>query len=305
MKTPHLLTRREFATATAAAAVASAAVSPDLFAQGRGERRLQIIGFTKPFQNLNFEDTADTVAEIGWDGIECPVRPSGQIEPARAPDELPRLVEALKKRGKELTIMTTAITSVSQPHAEQLLRTAARLGIRRYRLGFLKYDLARSIADQVTEIGARLRDLAAFNTELGLQAGFQNHSGRDQVGAPVWDLWMMIKDLNPRSMGICFDIGHATIEGGLSHAIEAHLVQRHFTAVFVKDFLWERTDNGWRERWVPLGDGMVEKSFFTWLKATSFDGPISQHHEYDHGEGRPMIAKMQKDLKVLREWLTM
>ena len=113
----------------------------------------------------------------------------------------------------------------------------------------------------------------------------------------------MIKDLDPRHMGVCFDIGHATIEGGSSHPIEARLVQRHFTAVFVKDFLWERTDNGWRERWVPLGDGMVEKAFFKWLKTTSFTGPISQHHEYDHGEGRPMIAKMQKDLKVLREWL--
>ena len=48
---------------------------------------------------------------------------------------------------------------------------------------------------------------------------------------------------------------------------------------------------------------MVDKAFFKWLKTTSFAGPISQHHEYDHGEGKPMIAKMQKDLKVLREWL--
>jgi len=304
MNSPHFLTRRDFTATTAAAAAALVAVSPSLLAQGEAEKRVKIIGFTKPFQNLSFEDTADTVAEIGWDGIECPVRPKGQIEPERAPDELPKLVEALKRRGKELTLITTAITSVSPPHTEELLRTAAKLGIRRYRLGFLKYDLARSIPDQLTEIGARLRDLAALNAELGLQAGFQNHSGRDQVGAPVWDLWTMIKDLDPRHMGVCFDIGHATIEGGLSHMIEARLVQRHFTAVFVKDFVWERTDNGWRERWVPLGEGMVDKLFFQWLKTTRFTGPICQHHEYDHGEGKPMIAKMQKDLKVLREWLT-
>ena len=111
MKSPHLLTRREFAAATAAAAVASAGVSSGLFAQGEGEKRFKIIGFTKPFQNLNFEETANTVGEIGWDGIECPVRPKGQIEPERAPDELPRLVEALKKRDRELTLMTTAITT--------------------------------------------------------------------------------------------------------------------------------------------------------------------------------------------------
>ncbi len=104
MNSPHLLTRREFATATAAAAVASAAVSPGLFAQGEGEKRFKIIGFTKPFQNLNFEDTANTVAEIGWDGIECPVRPKGQIEPEHAPDELPRLVEALKSPSHGQTV---------------------------------------------------------------------------------------------------------------------------------------------------------------------------------------------------------
>ena len=56
MKSHHALTRREFATATAAAAVASTAVSPVLFAQGEVEKRFKIIGFTKPFQNLNFEE---------------------------------------------------------------------------------------------------------------------------------------------------------------------------------------------------------------------------------------------------------
>jgi sugar phosphate isomerase/epimerase len=304
MKSPCLLTRRDFAARAAIAAAALITVSPNPLAQTVAGKRFKIIGFTKPFQKLNFEDTADTVAEIGWDGIECPVRPKGQIEPERAPDELPRLVEALRKRGKELTLMTTAITSVRQPNAEQLLRTAAKLGIRRYRLGFVKYDFARPIPDQLTEIGRQLRDLAGLNQELGLQAGFQNHSGRDYVGAPVWDLWTMMKDLDPRHMGVCFDIGHATIEGGLSHLIEALLIQPYLTAVFVKDFLWQRTDRGWRDQWVPLGDGMVDKTFFKWLKTTSFDGPISQHHEYDHGEGKPMVAKLQKDLRVLQEWLS-
>lgn len=306
MKSSTPLTRRSFITAAATAAAVLAAAPSHLLAQGAAEKRFKIIGFTKPFQKLNFEDTADTVAEIGWDGVECPVRPSGQgqIEPERAPDELPRLVEALKNRGKELTLMTTAITSVSQPHTEQLLRTAAKLGIRRYRLGFWKYNLTKPIPDQVTEIAAQLRDLAALNKALGLQAGFQNHSGRDYVGAPVWDLWTMMKDLDPRHIGVCFDIGHATLEGGLSWPIEARLMERQFAAVFVKDFFWQRSDKGWRAQWVPLGDGMVDKTFFKWLKTTSFTGPISQHHEYDHGEGRPMIAKMQKDLKMLQEWLT-
>ena len=183
------------------------------------------------------------------------------------------------------------------------MRTAARLGIRHYRLGFLKYDLAKPIPAQVREIGARLKDLAALNQELGLQAGFQNHSGKAQVGAPIWDLWSMLQGISPSHLGTCFDIAHATIEGGLCHPVHAQLMEPHFTTVIAKDFVWQRTDRGWREQWVQLGEGMVNPEFFKWLRATSFTGPIVQHHEYEHGAGPPMIAKMQQDLRVLQAWL--
>jgi sugar phosphate isomerase/epimerase len=301
--TNHVSRRRFLATTTVGCAWAWAAGSAKVMAQEPAARRFQVIGFTKPFQNLNYEETSDVVAEIGWDGIECPVRPKGQIEPEQASDELPKLVEALRRRGKELSLLTTSITRADQPQAESLLRTAARLGIRRYRLGWWKYDPTKPIASQLQEIRAQLQDLTALNRELNLQAGFQNHSGRDTVGAPVWDLWTLLKDLDPRHIGLCFDIGHATIEGGLSWPIEARLVEKQLTAVFVKDFAWRRTERGWQPEWVMLGEGMVDRAFFRWLQTTDFQGPISQHHEYDHGHGKPMITRLRKDLQVLREWL--
>ncbi len=295
--------RREFLTRTALAAGALIASPASLLAQPAPVARHKLIAFSKPFQNLNAEQTADTVAEVGWDGVDIPVRPKGQVEPERAADELPAFVEALKKRGKELTAITTAITSVAQPQTEKLLRLAARLGIRQYRLGNWHYDAGKAVPDRLREISAQLRELAALNQELGLQGGFQNHSGRDQVGAPLWDLWTMLKDVNPRALGVHFDIGHATIEGGMSWPIEARLLRPHFAMVYVKDFLWQRREKGWRAEWVMMGEGMVDRSFFKWLRTTNYSGAISQHHEYDHGSGAPMVAKMRKDLEVLREWL--
>jgi len=299
------LARRDFLgrACVAGAALASGALTPTTPAAEAAKPRFQYIAFSKPFQTLSPDDTADVVAEVGFDGIECPVRPKGQIEPERAAEELPRLAAALKQRGKEITMITTAIKSVSEPHTETVLRAAAKSGIKRYRLGFWKYDAKRPIPAQLAEIGAQLRDLAALNQELGLQAGFQNHSGRDYVGAPIWDVWTMIKDFDPRHLGVCFDIGHATLEGGMSWPIESRLMQPHFSVVYVKDFRWEKAEKGWRAVWVPLGEGMVDKTFFTWLKTTPYTGPISQHHEYDHGQGKPMIARMRKDLQVLKEWM--
>jgi sugar phosphate isomerase/epimerase len=280
---------------------ASLTAAPALLAQPAP--KYKIIAFSKPFQNLSADETADFVTEVGWDGIECPVRAKGQIDPARVEEELPKMVEAMKKRGKEVTIITTDVKSAKDPLAQKVLRTASKLGIKRYRLGFWKYDVKRSIPEQVEEIHGELRDLVALNKELGLYAGFQNHSGADQVGAPIWDIYNMIHDLDPKHIGICFDIGHATIEGGLSWPIEARMMEPFYTAVFVKDFSWKKTDKGWKAEWCPLGEGQINPKFFQTLKKSKFSGPICQHHEYPLKPGKEMLAPMKKDLAVLKEWL--
>ncbi len=259
--------------------------------------------FSKPFQGLNPEKTADFVASIGWDGIECPVRAKGQVEPGKVADVLPAYVEALRKRGLELFIATTDIQRIDQKHAESVLRTLSKLGIKRVRLGFFRYDLARSLTAQLAEVGAALRDIAAACKDLGLQAGFQNHSGRVFIGAPVWDVYSIIKDLDPRHMGFCFDIGHATIEGGLAWPLHAKVAEPFYTAVLVKDFVWKKTDKGWRESWCLLGDGMVNRAFFDTLKKSPYRGPICQHHEYRWSDESEMATMMRHDLNVLKTWL--
>ena len=304
MSSTSSLSRRQFAARTTLAAAAMVAPATQvLSAAAKPKSRYKIVGFSKPFQNLSYDDTADMAAEIGWDGIECPVRPKGQIEPERAPDELPKLAAALKRRGREIGIMTTRINSVDQPHTEAALRAAAKLGIKRYRMDYWKYDRKRSIPLQLDEIRPKLKDLAAMNKEIGIQGCYQNHSGKNYVGAPIWDLYDLVKHLDSRCLAVCFDIGHATVEGGYAWESHAHLMQPHFGAIYVKDFKWAKLERGWKAAWCPLGEGMVNKTFFKTLKKSSFNGPISQHHEYEHGEGKPMIRLMQKDLKVLRQWL--
>lgn len=302
MNTPSRFSRRDFLQTGALAAAALGI--PAQAAPAAAPSKYKIIGFSKPFAEMTPDQTADLVAEVGWDGIECPVRQkAGQIAPERVEEDLPKMVEALKKRGKEVTIVATEITRLD-PLAEKILRTTAGLGIKKYRFGFAKYKKDKPIPETLGEVGAALKELAAFNGELGIQGGWQNHSGADYVGAPIWDIWSVIRDLPPAQIGMCFDIGHATLEGGLSWPIQARLMEPYFVAVFVKDFRWEKTDKGWQPRWCNVGDGAVKKSFFTDLKKSPFAGPICQHHEYAGlGTGAEMIANFKKDLAALRDWL--
>ena len=301
---PSMTSRRDFLTkgAVAAGAFGLSRRGPDAAEAGEMSR-FPLIGFSKPFQKLDAEQTAELVATVGWDGIECPVRAKGQIEPERAPEELPKLAEALRRRQRDVHLVTTDITSLKTPHAETVMRTMARLGIKRLRLGFFTYPPDGPPTERLKEIAPALKDIADACRDLGLQAGFQNHSGANYVGAPVWDVYSMIRSLDPRHIGFCFDIGHATVEGGLSWPVEARLAEPFYTAVIVKDFFWKKVAGGWKDTWCPLGEGMVNRAFFDRLKKTAYRGPICQHHEYDLGDARQMIDRLKQDLKVLKDWL--
>lgn len=254
---------------------------------------------------LSPDATADLVTEVGWDGVELAVRPgtSTHIAPDRVEDDLPKMAEALRRRGKTIAIVTTGIVTLDAA-GERVLKTTAALGIPRVRLGFLKYSKAGPLEKQIAELRAALVDVVAACRDLGLQAGYQNHSGAQYVGAPVWDLHEALSGIDPEHVGTCFDIGHATLEGGLSWPLHARRMEHRLVAVFCKDFFWEKTPGGQKARWCPLGEGVVQKSFFDWLKSTNFTGPISQHHEYDSlGTGPEMVQHMQRDLVQLRTWL--
>src|SRR5262245_45304786 len=127
------ISRRGFlATGTLAAGALTLAGAASTAAESDAGPRFPLIGFSKPFQKLTAEQTAELVGKVGWDGIECPVRAKGQIEPERAAEELPRFVEVLRRHKLDIHIAATDITSMKTPHAEALLRTFAQLGIKRF-----------------------------------------------------------------------------------------------------------------------------------------------------------------------------
>jgi sugar phosphate isomerase/epimerase len=298
-----LSTRRMFLAQTATVL----ATSPLLCAAGQASAAVEwpVLGFIKPFQKLSYTEIADISSEVGWEGIECPVRKGGTIEPSKVEEELPRLVEALRKNQSEISIIATDIDDAEDALTGKVLRAAQKLGIKRYRLKHLYYDLTQPIDTQLTGFKAKLRDLAELNRELGLQGTFQNHSGKNYVGAPVWDIWAMLREVDPKYLAAYLDIGHATIEGGYSWPIQARLIRALLGVVSVKDFTWKQNASRkrWDAEWCPIGEGAVQSDFFSYLKSSNWSGPVCQHYEYELGEGRQMIQALKKDQAALKKWL--
>jgi len=264
----------------------------------------EICIFTKPLQSLAPAELARFVKEMGFDGVEAPIRPKGHIEPAEVPDKLPAFVEALHEEGLKMTVLASGINEVSkEQHTEAVLRTAAALGVKRYRTSYFKYDLDKPIRPQLADFRAKLVDLAALNAELGIQAVYQNHSGKNYLGGGIWDLDVVLEGIDPAHLGVAYDIGHATVEGGESWPTHARLIRDHVGVVYAKAFDWEKGKRVKR----ALGDGRVTSEYFRYLKKTGYEGPYSLHVEYLDHKDPDLLAKaraaMTRDLAQLQEWI--
>ncbi|MEP3478898.1 MAG: TIM barrel protein [Fuerstiella sp.] len=299
-----MINRRRFlktSAAVAAAGLGSCAAKVDGGMVNQLNNELCV--FTKPFNSLSFDELADSISKIGFDGIEAPIRRGGHVQSQEITERLPELVAALKKRDLKISVMTSDVNDAADQESERVLRTAAKEGIRFYRMKYFKYDESRSIKQQLVNWKSQVVDLAAMNRELGMTAVYQNHAGRNYFGAPIWDLAEVLEGVDPAEVAVAYDIRHATVEGGNSWPISFRLIQPHVKVVYVKDYEWR----GAKVANVPLGDGLVSKTFFQILKELKFNGPISLHEEYlDHRKPELVpdhLAAMKKDLGVLKQWL--
>ncbi len=307
------LSRREFlGTASCGAAGLAAALRGAEAAPARtAPPAVSLSVFSKHLQHLDYRALAETIAEAGFDGIDLTVRDGGHVLPARVRDDLPKAVDAARAAGLSVPMMTTTIVSARDPHAEAVLATAGRLGIRDYRLGWVPYDQARGIAGTFDALRAQFRELAALHESLGIRGAYQNHAG-DRFGCAVWDLWMVLKDVNSPWLGCQYDIRHAVIEGMSSWPNALRAIAPHIHTIDIKDGRWERTPKGWQPVTVPLGDGAVDLArFLKELRALGVAKPVSMHFEYPFPEtGTPAerrkaaVALMRKDVERLRAAMT-
>jgi sugar phosphate isomerase/epimerase len=258
---------------------------------------------------------AEAAAELGFDGVALTVRPGGHVQPERAQEDLPRAVEAVQQAGIEVPMLTTAITDPKDPYTETILSLANRFDIRHYRMGYYSYDDTDDIGSRLNQLKPKVRGLAELNRRFVVFGGYQNHVGEQYVGAPIWDVWELVRDLDPNWIGCQFDIRHATVDGATAWPVNYRLVAPYTKMLAIKDFRWKKKGKTWETEDCPLGEGVVDfQRFFKMLKKDGFAGPISVHYEYplggaDHGATKlemdrdEFFAALKRDLNTLRTWL--
>ena len=283
---PHYITRRQSlkmigTTGTVLPLLGAVPFFEKSQTASRTQRDIHI--FSKHLQWLDYEQMAKTAAKLGFDGVDLTVRPKGHVLPENAEKNLPKAVEAIRKAGLKAELITTSITNAKDPSTEKILKTASRLGIKTYRMGWLDYEAGKPIPEQLEVFKKQLAELADMNKHYGLHGAYQNHAGTS-VGASLWDTWFIIKDLDPQFLGARFDVRHAMVEGMNSWEVSMKLLAPHIKSLDIKDFIWAKKDEKWSVENVPIGQGAVDfERYFNLLDELKIEGSITLHMEYPLG----------------------
>ena len=246
--------------------------------------------FSKMFQSPvtpSVDALCELMAKAGVDGLQWTVRPKGHVLPENVKTDLPKVVEAARRQGLKNVSICTAITTVEDPFAEEILKTAADCGITQFRPGYFFYDAKKETFHQsLNRIKAGFASLAGLAEKTGVKATDQNHSswGPSVFGGLVWDVYECIRDLDPKYVGLEYDPMHAYFETNLSWSHGLELIAPWIGAVDLKDFHYQLSKKNGKDHakfMCAAGEGIVPwKEVKRLLDLHKVQVPYIIHFEY-------------------------
>jgi len=296
--------RREFIK-MASAASAGAIISPKLTSDSQisSIKTYPICVFTKCLQFLNYPQLGESLADIGFKGAELSVRDGGQVLPENVRTDLPKAIKILQKSGISVPMMVTGIINPEDPLTERILGTASEQGVGYYRMGYLSYDPAKSVTENLTTHKKTFDKFETINRKFEIIGCYQNHSGTN-IGGPVWDLYWLVNGCDPDYISVQYDIHHAVAEGGTAWPVGMKLLAPWIKSTPIKDFYWRKENGKWRIADVPLGEGMVDfNAYFKRYISLGISGPFTIHYEYDLGGAESGSKTTTMSIKEISDFM--
>jgi L-ribulose-5-phosphate 3-epimerase len=255
--------------------------------------------FTKALQWLPLEDVPRVTQDMGFTGVDLPVRSNGFFDIDEMASKLPPVIRQCEKLGMETPVLTTEMTLDKLPVWEEFLKVLSDVGIKHYRMGWMPFP-SKNIISELKSINGQMKRVADLHARYGVCAHYQNHAG-SRIGGSVWEIHHMLEGINPDHIGVQFDLRHAAVEGYQSYENIFYLISDKIRSFDLKDFVWGKNPNGKGDVPVnvPLGEGNVK--FDLLLKHPKFTDtnmPKIIHAEYnlggaEHGRKDPTMGRQE------------
>lgn len=252
--------------------------------------------FTKPWPYLSLDELGAFVAQMGFDGVELPVRPGYQVDPDNAHKMLPIAAETLSKHGVDLV-------SVAGPGTEAVIRACGEAGSPTLRI---MVEVPPQ-TDYLSHIERTQREWDALLPVLGksgVTLGVQNHKGRFLTHA--MHLYHAVSRYDPELVGAVWDAAHNAFSGA-DPELALDVVWSHLCLVNLKNGLWERdgTDElgvtKWKSRWVAGDEGICDWPRVAGeLKRRNYTGDVCLTAEYTESDVKAVERLVVRDLQLAK-----
>ena len=244
--------------------------------------------FTKPWADKPLRELADFVRNLGFEGIELPVRPGFQVPPENVTKGIPEASRILADRGLK-------IGSIAAPTDEVTMAACAEARIPVIRvMAPIPHGVPYLVA--IEDYQRQWDTLVPLAEKYGVTIGVQNHNGRFLANA--MQLRHAIGKYNPRHICAIWDPAHNGLEGEqVDLALDT--VWSHLRIVNFKSAYWklvsrpDADEAQWEVCWTT---GHLGRSNWRWvadeLKKRNFRGDICFSAEYtDHANVDSLIAE--------------
>ena len=250
------------------------------------QMNIQFSVFTKSW-TLPLPQLARLIRELGFDGIELPVRPGYQVEPGHVGRDLGPAVKVLADAGLK-------IFSIAGPTDEVTLAACARAGIPIVR-DCENIAPGEKYWDAEMRIRMKYDALLPLLEKHGITLGIQNHYG-DFIGHALGLLRLTAK-YDPRRIALVWDPAHSVLNGE-SPERAAELLWDRVCMVNLKNGFFQRTSDSqaeytqWRVNWTSARHGLTSwQHVAAELKKRKYQGVICLTAEYsDKNALKELIA---------------
>lgn len=271
--------------------------------------------FTKALQWLPLADVPKATQDLGFTGVDLPVRSNGFFDIYEMADKLPGVIRDCANLGMETPVLTTEMTLAKLLDWEDFLKVLSGEGIKHYRMGWMPFP-SKNIVAELQSLNQQMKRVADLHAKYGVCGQYQNHAG-NRIGGSIWELYHLLEGIDPDHVGVQFDLRHATVEGYQSYENTFHLIKDQIRSFDLKDFVWKKNPKGKGDIVVDVLFGEGNVNFDLLLQHPRFHDtglPKIIHAEYDlggaqHGrkdptmEGNKILATIAKDVVAYHKWI--
>ena len=261
--------------------------------------------FPKFYRHLSPEQLAALVREVGLDTTNLVIRDGYWVTRAKLMAELPGFLETLRGEGLRVQFATAGFEPDEIESDPAPLRFLAEHGITEFRMGYFRAG-GREVRAALDAARRRMETIATLCERANIRCVYQVHHGTLIPNASA--AYPLVKDLDPRFVGVELDPGNQTFEGWENWDRSAHLLGKYLVALGVKDSTLSRDpakaaqpNKGWTRRWCPLDEGVVNwYDVVRALRAADFGGTFVFMPFYDENDPAAMTTKLKREVAYLR-----